>query len=177
MKNDIESNWITAGNNGFIPMQGELIIYAADDEHLFPRLKVGDGKTNVTLLPFIDAGTINGYSLIGPNLMFYPKARNFPRSGSDDKLYIALDKNTIYYFQSGVGYIQLSNFTYTADKQKIETIKANSWSAGTMTNADVRNNRLIIENGQEPSLELEDIFVITNISKNDAEIVVPEGDD
>jgi hypothetical protein len=46
-----------------------------------------------------------------------------------------------------------------------------------MTNADVQNNRLMIENGQEPSLELEDVVVITDISKDNAEVVVPEGDD
>jgi len=108
LKSDTEANWNKAGpkdgSRGFVPLSGELIIYSADGAHPFSRLKVGDGEHDVTALPFIDAGTINGYSPTGSNLAFYPKARNFPRSGSDDKLYIALDKNTIYYFQIGVGY-------------------------------------------------------------------------
>jgi hypothetical protein len=64
LKSDTEANWNKAGPKdgslGFIPLRGELIIYSADETHAFSRLKVGDGVTNVTALPFIDAGTLNG---------------------------------------------------------------------------------------------------------------------
>lgn len=64
LKNDTEANWNKAGpkdnSPGFIPLQGEVIIYSTDDTHPFFRLKVGDGETNVVNLPFIDAGTLNG---------------------------------------------------------------------------------------------------------------------
>lgn len=63
LKNDTEENWNKAIN--FIPRKGELIIYNADSSNNdnarpFPRLKVGDGITNVVALPFFDAGSING---------------------------------------------------------------------------------------------------------------------
>ena len=60
LKNDTEKNW---NKSNFIPLQGELIIYSTDEAHPFFRLKVGDGVTVVTELPFIDAGTINGIDI------------------------------------------------------------------------------------------------------------------
>lgn len=52
-KHDIEANWELAVN--FIPLAGELIIYDPDDTHDLPRIKIGDGKTLVNSLKFIDA--------------------------------------------------------------------------------------------------------------------------
>jgi hypothetical protein len=61
-KHDVEANWIVAGNNGFIPLAGELIIYDKDDSHDYRRFKFGDGVigtdgnvtgTNITDLPFV----------------------------------------------------------------------------------------------------------------------------
>jgi len=49
-KHDVEENWIKA--TGFTPKSGELIIYDADAAHPFPRMKVGDGESNVNDLPF-----------------------------------------------------------------------------------------------------------------------------
>lgn len=49
-KHDVEANWLKATN--FIPMLGEIIIYDADETYDCPRVKVGDGKTVVSLLPF-----------------------------------------------------------------------------------------------------------------------------
>lgn len=49
-KHDTEENWLKATN--FIPKQGELIIYDIDENHNKERFKIGDGKTNVNLLPF-----------------------------------------------------------------------------------------------------------------------------
>ena len=51
-KHDVEANWILA--KGFIPLTGELIIYDADDTHEVPRIKIGDGKTSVGNLPFVN---------------------------------------------------------------------------------------------------------------------------
>lgn len=64
LKNDTEENWNKAIN--FIPKKGELIIYNAesgnenDNARPFPRIKIGDGITNVISLPFIEAGSIGG---------------------------------------------------------------------------------------------------------------------
>lgn len=49
-KHDIEENWLKAVN--FIPMQGEIIIYDADELHSYERMKIGDGYLNVNALPF-----------------------------------------------------------------------------------------------------------------------------
>lgn len=51
LKHDIEANWNKA--TGFIPKLAEVIIYDIDDNYGFPRMKVGDGKTVVTELPFV----------------------------------------------------------------------------------------------------------------------------
>lgn len=51
-KHDTEANWLKA--TGFIPKQGELIVYDVDDTHTYERFKIGDGKTLVSELPFAD---------------------------------------------------------------------------------------------------------------------------
>lgn len=70
-KHDIEENWNKATN--FVPLKGEIIIYDKDNAHSNERIKVGDGESKVSELPFSDAildtftvqlgdnGTIGGY--------------------------------------------------------------------------------------------------------------------
>jgi hypothetical protein len=69
-KHDLEVNWITAADkSSFVPMQGELIIYDIEVDsngntldlppgrstpYTYERMKIGDGKTVVTNLPFVD---------------------------------------------------------------------------------------------------------------------------
>ena len=48
-KHDSEANW---NNASFAPFAGEIIIYDADENHAQPRIKIGDGVTPVTKLPF-----------------------------------------------------------------------------------------------------------------------------
>lgn len=50
LKNDIESNWSQATN--FVPLKGEIIIYNKDYNYDYERIKIGDGATTVTNLPF-----------------------------------------------------------------------------------------------------------------------------
>lgn len=52
-KHDVAANWAKATN--FVPYKGELITYDSDENNLYPRQKIGDGVTNVNLLPFVDA--------------------------------------------------------------------------------------------------------------------------
>ena len=49
-KHDLEVNWQKAVN--FIPMAGEIIIYDQDATHAQPRIKIGDGTTNINNLLF-----------------------------------------------------------------------------------------------------------------------------
>ena len=55
LKNDTEANW---NKSNFIPLKGEPIIYSADGVHPFFRLKIGDGETPITDLPFIYANML-----------------------------------------------------------------------------------------------------------------------
>lgn len=50
-KHDTEANWNKATN--FVPLAGEIIVYDADSTHRFSRIKVGNGSTKVTELPFL----------------------------------------------------------------------------------------------------------------------------
>jgi len=91
LKNDTEAHWLLATN--FVPLQGEVIIYSADDTHPFSRLKVGNGTTTVSNLPFIDAQTIDGHSLkIGTYASWRQQLTYIPKSGD---ILIYLDKETI----------------------------------------------------------------------------------
>lgn len=49
-KHDTEANWNQATN--FIPKKGELILYDPDTTYDYTRMKIGDGVTKVSLLPF-----------------------------------------------------------------------------------------------------------------------------
>lgn len=51
LKNDTEANWNKATN--FIPLDGEVIIYDVDANNSRPRIKIGDGTTTVSNLPFV----------------------------------------------------------------------------------------------------------------------------
>ena len=53
-KHDTAENWSKA--TSFSPLDGEIIVYEPDATHAYPRVKIGDGKTNVNTLPFIDEG-------------------------------------------------------------------------------------------------------------------------
>lgn len=37
----------------FIPLAGELVVYAPDDKHEYSRIKLGDGERYLHELPFI----------------------------------------------------------------------------------------------------------------------------
>ena len=65
LKNDTETNWNQAV--GFSPLNGELIVYRADATHNAPRLKVGDGTTNVNNLPFVQMGGLNNLVITSTN--------------------------------------------------------------------------------------------------------------
>lgn len=57
-KYDSESKW--NAKTSFIPLEGEMIIYAADADNSSPRIKFGDGETAVTSLPFAGGSSTDG---------------------------------------------------------------------------------------------------------------------
>lgn len=160
MKSDTQANWDKQYN--FIPMRGEIIIYSADDSHHYSRLKVGNGETTVTVLPFIDAGTING-EILADVIITGANRYAFPAIGQENKLYVDLSRNVIYCYSPNSGFAQLSHFRYTATKTQISTI--NSWNPGIMTTALVDDTSLVINNGTVPTLNLGSLNVVTDISE------------
>lgn len=52
-KHDSAENWAKATN--FIPKNGEIIVYDVDATHNKPRIKIGDGVTNVNALQFMSS--------------------------------------------------------------------------------------------------------------------------
>lgn len=50
-KHDVEANWLKATN--FTPLASEIIVYDTDENYDYPRIKIGDGKTNINTLPFV----------------------------------------------------------------------------------------------------------------------------
>ena len=163
LKSDTEANWIILNNTtagGFIPLRGELIIYAADNIHSYCRLKVGDGSTNIVSLPFIDAGTINGEET---EIVKLNNINSRPQPGSPDKLYIDLSTNKIYHYDPNSGYSQLSNFTYNITKTSVS--KITGWSSGIMTDISVDGNILKVTNGTLPELLYYDTQAVNNVTR------------
>ena len=56
-KHETEENWNKAVN--FIPKKGEIIVYDKDDKIIYPRIKIGDGETRVSDLPFLSSESIS----------------------------------------------------------------------------------------------------------------------
>lgn len=52
-KHDTEANWLKATN--FIPKKGEIVVYDVDTNYNYERMKIGDGTTVVSSLPFIES--------------------------------------------------------------------------------------------------------------------------
>ena len=160
LKSDTEANWNKAApkdnSPGFVPLNGELIIYSADNAHPFSRLKVGDGQTNVVSLPFIDAGTLNGDEAF---LLKYANYNSFPNTGATDKLYIDLATTNIYHYVNGTGYIRLSQLQVSTST--IHDVVF--WGPGSATTVSVVNGVLTVKNGVAPQLLTADTTVVTNV--------------
>ena len=166
LKSDTEINWKKAGpkdgSMGFVPLEGELIVYNADATHPFSRLKVGDGSTNVVNLPFIDSGTLNGNET---EIVKIDSLLNFPSPGSEDKLYVDLSTNQIYHYAMGSGYTQLSNFKYSITQSTIGSVV--KWLPGVTTTASIENNTFKITNGLLPELFWEKKTVVADVTKEE----------
>ena len=149
LKNDTEAHWLLATN--FVPLQGEVIIYSADDTHPFSRLKVGDGTTTVNNLPFIGSHNIN-------NIILEETYNDLPSIGNSHMLYVVIDTLTVYQWSQG-NFIKLYGF----QKQQITSVS--NWDAGTMTELSVSDNGiLIVNNGTTPTLSTSNLNVITDFS-------------
>lgn len=164
LKSDTEANWLA---HPIVPLLGEMIIYTADQTHSYTRIKVGDGSTTTTNLPFIDAGTIAGNSLPANTVYTFASKSLFPYPGNANTLYVDLATNIIYCYTPASGYTQLSNFTYTIDKTNVSNITY--WRTGSTTKLICEDGKLKITSGILPSLNYETVSVVRNVTKEAAE--------
>lgn len=164
LKTDTEANW---NAHPIVPLLGELIIYSADATHTYSRVKIGDGNTPVTNLPFIDAGTIDGHSLPPNEVRTYATRSLFPYPGEQNILYIDLSTSIIYCYTPASGYTQLSNFTYNIEKTQVSNITY--WRTGSSTTLSCDKGILHVASGILPSLNYEQLQVVRNITKEVAE--------
>lgn len=75
LKGDVEANWNKA--TGFVPLDKEIIIYKADENHSVARIKVGDGVTAVQELPVVNEHPQADYEQSDPTAADYIKNRPF----------------------------------------------------------------------------------------------------
>lgn len=66
-KHDIEANWQKAIN--FIPQQGEIIVYDIDANYNYERFKIGDGITNINILPFANDYVLEQFEEISTDII------------------------------------------------------------------------------------------------------------
>lgn len=161
LKSDTEANWIAANEaitGGFIPLDGEIIIYSADNEYTYSRLKIGDGSTNVINLPFIDAGSLSGKK---PEIVKLNTFDDRPQQGSPDKLYVDVSTGKIYHYDVTRGYLQLAHLSVSATKTDVSKII--SWRPGVMTGLTVDNNVLKVSTGLLPELVYYDTEAVDDI--------------
>lgn len=154
LKTDTEANW---NAHPIIPLLGEAIVYTPDASHNYSRLKIGDGQTSVTSLPFIDAGSLNGDESF---ILKYATFESFPSPGDISKLYIDLSTNNIYHYASATGYTRLMPFTIT----KTTIREVGFWGPGSATIASASKGILSIKNGVAPQLLPQNVSVVTNIT-------------
>ena len=67
LKNGTPEEWSQATN--FSPLKGELVIYNDADN---PRMKVGDGETNINDLPFVNNSVVADLSDVEEGTEFDP---------------------------------------------------------------------------------------------------------
>lgn len=162
LKSDTEANWNKLGpkdnSAGFVPLQGELIVYSTDNTHMFSRLKIGDGQTNVVNLPFVDAGSLNGDESI---ICKYNSFNNFPQLGSTQCLYLDTSTGQMYHYDAILGYRPIATVSLNATTSTVREVVF--WGAGTMSNASINNNVLRLENGSPPELFYRDTTVLTGV--------------
>lgn len=78
-KHDTEANFQT--KTTFIPMLGELIVYEPDENNPLPRIKIGDGKTTINALAFIDDDKVDKVTGKGLSTNDYTTAEKNKLSG------------------------------------------------------------------------------------------------
>lgn len=140
------------------PALGEIVIYDKDTTHDYARIKIGDGSSLVSALPFIDAGSVNG-EIVTPAIEQYDTFNNFPAVGNDSTLYYDKQQSELYCWVNSSGYVKISSAGSEYQSLQIKTV--DTWDAGKMTNLTAQDQTLYVENGTVPTLTTQDQTVLT----------------
>ena len=168
-KIDTEANWNKAVN--FIPLKGEIIIYEQDNVYPYERIKIGDGTTTVTNLPFVidealaqakQSGTFDGKSA-------YEFAQEGGFTGTEEEFAKKLA------FDPAVFYVTIneSDDGFIADKTLEQVTKALEDGKYVYTKLSFMDNLLI------PFMGIEDDYAVfmTSIGLIAVQLFLgPEGD-
>jgi hypothetical protein len=136
-KHDTEENWDKA--TGFIPQQGEIIVYDIDTTHEHERFKIGDGKTSVNNLPFqVDISDFEDYK-VKQSKVVDPSANGsaltFIDSISQDEMgKIAVTKKYIGVTTDSpeTKYAGFDNKGHLIAKEQIKPITMKTWTTADM---------------------------------------------
>lgn len=109
-KTDVSTNWKTAGDNGFIPKKGEIIVYGD-----LNKIKIGDGTTNVNELSFVEEET-------------YINVATLPETNINDKIAYRVLEGT---------FVGQKRFRYDATCHVVETLPETGESALVQSNGDL----------------------------------------
>ena len=152
LKSDIQENWEKVPN--FIPLDGEVIIYAADTTHEYARVKIGDGRTTINNLPFISANKIiSNDNTNDTNIMIKTELD----WGISTNASMVLPSGTILvYVGNNYSKLKIANGTTTAEMLPfvnadhinnndihVTNVKKQSWDNKITCNIDILNHNLI----------------------------------
>ena len=85
LRNDTEANWNK--NSSFIPKSGEVVVYLADETHTTPRLKVGNGRTTIVDLPFVNSEGIDLSNIVAQKVshkLIFGNGQVYEYDGSEE---------------------------------------------------------------------------------------------
>ena len=159
-KHDTEANWIKAIN--FIPEKGEVIIYDIDDNHSYERMKIGDGVTIVSSLPFVldsvtidtsnfakldAANTFTGTNTFNNDVTLKGSKITIEESGDVVNHVGYLDWNSIKLLDVNNGEGLTYTFPYESVSNDAGTIRtiASLEAANTFTGTNTFKKRIVIE--------------------------------
>lgn len=152
---DTSDGWVAKPT--VVPNLGQIVVYDMDNTHDYARIKIGDGVTIVSQLPFIDAGTVNGQTIVDV-IQRYNTKDNFPAIGDLKSLYFDNTNEVLYCWNGANGYVRLS---FAADEYRSVNLQSLlTWDAGTQTTVNANAGTMFVVNGTSPTLEIANMSVL-----------------
>ena len=161
-KHDTEADW---SKSSLVPLQGEIVVFDADENCSYERFKIGDGETNVNELPFVGDEYKDKLDSVVQNVTV---GTGLTATKTDDTVAIDIDDNVVLGFDCGTAedLIEVPSveelqekyaFTYYSSMGKAVTDVNN----GTLANSDATKDSAVAgvytdENGGKNVVLLKD---------------------